>query len=130
MTAFETRARKLLEESVDHLDGRARSRLIQARSAAVAELADTSAFPRLRQRWWLPAGGIAAVALVIAVWFVPGRDPDPILQTDTYAGETILSVDDIEIMAAESLELLEELEFYAWLDSEAVVQPVTGSGTG
>ncbi len=66
VTDFERNARKMLEESVLRIDARTRSRLNQARHAAL----EAAAAPR--RSWWrsftlMPAAGAAAAALLVAV---------------------------------------------------------------
>lgn len=105
---LEERSRTLLEDSVEHLDARTRSRLTQARSAALDELKQSHA---TRARWfWAPAGGIAAVAaaaILISVWSGGTR-------TSPEAGG--LPLEDFDIVAeGEPLEMLQDVEFYAWL---------------
>jgi hypothetical protein len=103
----EQRSRELFEESVGRLDARTRSRLNQARQQALSELNKGTS-----RRYWLaaPLGGLAA-AVVIAVVMVTGRQtngPSP----DSAA----LPLDDFDIVAdADSLELLQDVEFYSWL---------------
>jgi hypothetical protein len=99
---LERRAQALFEDSVERLDARTRSKLTQARNRALDEVKQGAT-----RRWiWAPAGGFA-VAAVIAVGVVlwPGRGPQP---------EAV--VEDLEI-AAES-DLLQDVEFYAWLDEQ------------
>jgi hypothetical protein len=113
-TPVEDRAKDLFDESVDALDGRTRSALTQARHAALVELEG-----RKRQgawRIWGPLSGIVAAALVIAVVF------GPVWTTMQQAQESgAMPFEDFDIVAdAENLELLEDLDFYAWLDSEAL----------
>ncbi len=62
---FEDRLRAALDESVAHLDGRVRSRLTQARHAALDEMQRRSR----RAAWWRPAVPVAAfgAAAVIAI---------------------------------------------------------------
>jgi hypothetical protein len=104
-TSLEDKSQQLLRDSAENLDGSTRSRLTQARHAALAELTSGKS---QRIRWMLPAG--AAAAGVLAVAMLSNRAP----VTHT---ETLAVVDDIEIMTAEdSLEMYENLEFYAWLD--------------
>ena len=58
---FEKRTQEVLEESAGRLDGRTRSRLTQARHAALAQLAQPA------RHWWrayVPAGAAAAVAVL------------------------------------------------------------------
>jgi len=104
--------RRELDGHADALDAATRSRLNRARQSALMEGA--------RPRWswsarplrvWLPAGAAAALALALA--FHPtmlergGQEPA------VSAG----APDDLElIQEAESLELYEDQEFYAWLD--------------
>src|SRR5690242_14091171 len=108
---FEKRAKEVLEESTARLDGRTRSRLTQARHAALAELA------RPERHWWrtyVPAGAAAAVA-VLAVVILSGRPGGP-------AAPPVSPVDDLELLAdAEAQELVddgEDLEFYEWAAGE------------
>lgn len=122
-TEFETRARSLLLESAEDLDGHTRSRLTQARHAALAQLEPTASGRAGFSRWLLPAGSVAAAALVAVIWF--GN-----LQPDAISLQAANSpMDDIELMAgAENFELIEELEFYAWLESEAVLSATGETG--
>jgi hypothetical protein len=108
---MEERAKAAFDESVDNLDGRTRSALTQARYAAVEELAGD----KHSRAWkvWGPLSGVAAAALVLAVMFGP-------MWTTTQApqGGGAMPLEDFDIVAdAENLELLEDLDFYAWLDS-------------
>ena len=103
---LEQRAKALFEESVDRIDARTRSKLTQARYAALDEIKKGST------QWrWLraPVGGLAAVALVAVV----------IVTWQGYRGpsEPAVPLDDFDIVAdAENLEMLQDVEFYAWLD--------------
>ena len=130
---FVARARDVLLEGVDSLDGRTRSRLTQARQAAIAQLDSGSSRPAiLPGRWLAPAGGLAAAVLVAALWLSGTAwvetSPQSAGSTVAVAGSPL---DDIAIMAdAESLELLEEIEFYAWLDAESSLAPAAGGGIG
>jgi hypothetical protein len=105
-TPLEDRAKALFDESVGQLDGRTRSALTQARNAALAE-----AGARRAWRVWGPLTGVAAAAVFIAVVF------GPIWTSLTPANETAMPIEDFDILAdADNLELLENLEFYSWLD--------------
>ncbi len=103
---FQKRAQALFEDSVERLDARTRSRLTQARNRALDEVKQGA-----KLRWiWAPAGGFA-VAVVIAVGVVlwPGRTPQP----------GAAAIEDLEIVAdSDNLELLRDVEFYAWLDEQ------------
>jgi hypothetical protein len=109
-TPLEDRAKALFSESVGNLDGRTRSELTQARHAALAEM--EGAKRKGAWRFWGPMSGVVAAALVIAVVF------GPIWTTMRPSPESAMPFEDFDIVAdAENLELLENLEFYAWLDS-------------
>ena len=108
---FARRTRELLQESVANLDGATRSRLTQARYAALREAAAGYARSPLWQRW-LPAGAIATA--VLAVLIVAGQQRTPPLQAS--AG---VPGDDIELLAdADGLALAQEADddydFYEW----------------
>ena len=105
--AFVEQAKKHFDESVANLDGATRSRLNQGRQAALAELGTGG------RRWvqWVPAAGVAAAA-VFAVVLWTGSPPVDDLTPPTASA-------DIEILLTEdSFEMLEDLEFYSWIDLE------------
>ncbi len=101
-------ARRLFDESVEGLDANALSRLNRGRHEALAELG--SGRTVMRPSRWVPAAGVAAaaVAVVVVMRGPAGVDvvPEPVTVTD------------FEILLDEqSLEMLEDLEFYSWLES-------------
>lgn len=103
---IETRARELFDESVEAVDFATRSRLTQARQAALAELDR----PRIRVAQWLPAAAAATVAAIaVAVWMPQERNADA----------TVAAADDFELLTlGEDLDMLgEDVEFYAWATS-------------
>ena len=114
-TPLEQRSRKLFDESLGNIDMRVRSRLNQARHAALA-----AARPRARFLG-LPlatsAAGLCAVALLgVAVWTgVPsGFRPIPL-------SESAASFEDLDIVASteesssDTLEMLQDdADFYDW----------------
>jgi anti-sigma-K factor RskA len=108
--AFEQRASAMLGDSVTRVNARVRSRLNQARQAAVEEIAAS------RRSFWrgpalMPATGAVAAAVLVAL-----------LLTVHYRGERTLptgdgqAIDDIEMLAdTEGLDLVEnEGSFYEW----------------
>lgn len=102
---FVASAKQLFDQSVVSLDGEARSRLTRSRHAALAA-AGAAGIPRGR---WLPAAGVAAVAGAALVVWSGGFLVD---EADLPNG-----VSDVEILLTqESLEMLEELEFYSWME--------------
>ena len=105
---LEHKARALFEDSVERLDARTRSKLTQARNRALDEVKKGAA----RRRWiWAPAGGFALAAVVaVGVVLWSGRTaPQP----------GAAALEDLEIVAdSDNLELLQDVEFYAWLDEQ------------
>ena len=106
------RIRQQLDHSVESLDGETRSRLTSARSHAL----DAG---RSRSRpAWLSAGGLAlASALIIAVVVGNLQPPGP---EGALLVELLEDGQDLELVSTiENLELLEDLEFYYWLEEGA-----------
>ena len=111
---FEKRTQEVLDESAGRLDGRTRSRLTQARHAALAQLAQPE------RHWWrayVPAGAAAAVAvLAVVIWSgqPPGTSSTPLAASP---------VEDLELLAdADAQDFVDEgedLEFYEWAAGEA-----------
>ncbi len=102
---FSRQAREAFDASVDRLDAATLSKLNQGRHAALAEL-DRPV--RQWARWGVPATGVAA-AVAIAVM---------VLQSPAPVNELPTAVTDMEILLGEdSIEMLEELEFYSWIDT-------------
>ena len=103
--AFVEKASQLFDASVDGLDGETRSKLNRGRQAALAELQTGG------RRWtqWVPAGGVAVAAVAaLIVWSMSLQVPE--LDAPGVAS-------DMEILLTEdSLEMLEDLEFYSWID--------------
>jgi hypothetical protein len=116
-TELERRSKALFDESVEGLSGNIRSKLTQARHAALAE----AGTHRSSRRVWLPAAGLATAAAITAFVVVPQ------LRQERAMPESVASADDMAILLnSDDLELLEDIEFYAWLDSDGDAQP-TGS---
>lgn len=120
MDDIEERARAVFDESLERIDGATRSRLTQARHAALAELER----PRARLASWLPAAALAGAAvLAVVLWLQPGRPGQP--SAPVLAGS---AVEDLELLTAgDDLDMLEEdVEFYAWAASTVAA----GNGIG
>ena len=106
---LERKSRALFDDSVERLDAHTRSQLTQARNRALDEV-KTGA---LRRRWiWAPAGGVALAAIVAVALSWSGLRPS------AEPGDSAL--EDIDIVAdSENLDMLEDVEFYMWLDDAA-----------
>jgi len=124
--ALEERSRALFQESVDRLDMRTRSRLTQARHAAL-EAAD-----RVRHRSWLlrmpvltsAAGVTAAAVLGVALW-IGGP-----LAHHGAAADNQSTFEDLDIVASsdegsgDAMEMLQDdIDFYDWADKAAGSDP-------
>lgn len=117
-SAFEARSRQLFQVSVDRLDLRLRSRLTQARHAALGAAAASARPWSFRRSARAPAGVAAAVLLGAALWFVlPAHNPrmaadQPSLEDLDRVASTGDSADSIEM-------LQNDLDFYDFADEAA-----------
>ncbi len=105
--AFEARTKAAFDADVGALDAATQSRLTQARVRALAELAP-------RRPWGLrsllPVGAAAAAALAAWIALVPHAPNQPVQPA---------ALGDLDVLtAAEDLQLIEELEFFAWLEAQ------------
>lgn len=105
---FAEQAKTLFDSSVDRLDAATLSRLNQGRHAALEELQKT----RSAGQWvrWIPATGVAAVAIVTVMVM---RGPEP----GELSIEPVTAADFEMLLEDESLEMLQDLEFYSWLEA-------------
>ena len=105
-TPFERRSKAAFDESVDNLSGEVRSRLTQARHRALEE----AAAPRFSRRLWLPAAGLTAAALAAVVVIAPRVMQERAMPESFAAEDLALLLND------DDLELIENMEFYAWVE--------------
>ena len=113
---FERRTQAVLGESVTRTSGRVRSRLNQARHAALAEIES-----RRRSFWrtpsfMAPAGGVAAAAVLAVLFVHHGGDHGLATNVGGQAG-----YEDIELLSdRDGLDLLENWDgsFYEWAASQ------------
>lgn len=125
---FERRARERLVASADALDGRTRSRLTQARNAALAEL-QTSTAPRFRvPGFWLPAGALACAAVLAVMVWVGG----PAQQGAATVARSVVAqpggtAEDLAILASNDAEMYaEDPDFYEWAGSDDASEATRG----
>jgi hypothetical protein len=112
MTEFERHARGLLEESVLRIDGRVRSRLNQARHAAIEQASRRPSF--WRRLSLMPAASAVAAAVLVAF----------VLWPHSHKGEAVLTesghtAEDLDLLAdSDALDLVSEETdggaFYEW----------------
>ena len=123
--AFEMRSRALFQDSVDGLDMRIRSRLTQARSAAIEAA-------RVRRPWfarwetWTPAAGVTAAAVLGAFLWLGS----PLGQHAVTLADGQSNLEDLEIVAStdegsgDTLDMLQDdIEFYDWAEKTATTEP-------
>ena len=109
---FAAGAKTLFDDSVDSLDAERLSKLNQARQRALGELERGPEY--LRWQRLVPAGGAVAAAAVVGVMLLGPDESGVDLPLAPTTAET-----DFELLINEdSLEMLEDLEFYSWLSTE------------
>ena len=120
--AFELRSRALFQDSVDGLDMRIRSRLTQARSAALEAT-------HRRRPWvfgwkmWMPAAGVTAAALLgLGLWVGSPATH----QAATMADAQSNNFEDLDLVAstdegsADAMDMLQDdIDFYDFADKAA-----------
>ena len=111
LSAFEQRARTLLRDSAQNLDGATRARLTQARAAAIAQRETRSGW--FNFRYLAPAGALTA-AVLVAMLLVDRQEGPGV---NAPAGSALY---DLELLAdVDAFELSQEtdLEFIEWAAS-------------
>ena len=106
--ALEKRAREVLRASVDDVPPEVAERLVAMRRAAVQELEERSSSQWQTPWFWAPAGATAIVVLTLGLFLYTGNTPGPMFN----------DLDEAQLAAAQDMELLEELEFLAWMEEE------------
>jgi hypothetical protein len=122
MNDFEDRSRALFQDSVDGLDMRVRSRLTQARHAALEAAAASGRRPWfLRTSLWAPTVGMSAAMLLgVSLWL-----GTPLGHHGIKAADTPLSLEDLDMVASsdgsgDALDMMQDdLEFYDFADKAA-----------
>jgi ferric-dicitrate binding protein FerR (iron transport regulator) len=126
---FETRTRELLEGSVQRVDGRIRSRLNQARHAAVEEATRRRA-SLWRRSTLMPAAGAVAAALLVAFFLWP----------HSHSGDSLTAVnsgragmEDLDLLAdSDALDLVSDEtdtgQFYEWAVDQADSNEASSTG--
>jgi hypothetical protein len=122
--AFERRAKEAFDRSVREIDGKTRSRLADARRAALEQIDRRQSRPGWT--WSLaPAGAVAASALVVAVL---------LWQNGTRPDLGPAAFQDIEILLGDEgleIEMLDqEIEFYAWLEEQPELKSPAATDDG
>ncbi len=106
---FEQQVRDVLEESVSRIDDTTLGQLAAARCRALDPVERQRGFGR----WFLPAAGALAAAMLLVLVFYWGGRP----QYQQAAGDYLLDAEIID--SPENLELLQDMDFYVWLTEES-----------
>lgn len=112
---LERKARSVFELSVAELDGGTRARLTRARLNALGSLDERRRSELARPRAWLAAVAAGAAAVSFA-WLLSHGGSDAPRQS---AQVVAASPDGELLLDDEELDMLEDLEFYTWLDEQA-----------
>ena len=117
---LEAHSRLLFHDSVDALDMRVRSRLTQARHAALAAAAARKPW-FLRLRVWTPAAGVTAAALLGAtLWFGMPHTNHNGMSADQPNLEDLDMVASSDEGSGDAMEMLQnDLDFYDFADKAA-----------
>ena len=107
---FLHRVRAQLDAGTDNMDAQTRSRLSQVRYRALHREESFSGW----RTTLVPAGVFAAALTTMVIFGSAGPQP-----------EVVPGFDDLELLSAADFDLLDELEFYEWLDALAVEQSDT-----
>ena len=99
---FDNKAKDLLDKHVDGLDAATLSKLHQARNQALESAGKRVGLPAYSG--WVGAGAMAASLVVGVVYFNQQPPPLPAIYEDP-----------IQQAAAEEIELMDDLDFVAWL---------------
>jgi hypothetical protein len=124
--SFEERSRALFHDSVDGLDYALRSRLTQARNAAI-EAASASRRPWFsRFGAWKPAAGVTAAAVLGAFLWLGS----PLGQHAVTVADGQPNLEDLELVASsdegsgDAMDMLQDdIEFYDWANKAASSGP-------
>ena len=124
---FEKRTRELLADSVERVDGRIRSRLNQARHAAIEE-ATKRPSPWGRFSLMPAAGAVAAAVLVAFVLWPHSHRGDSVTE-----GGGRASVEDLDLLAdSDALDLVSDEtdtgQFYEWAVDQADSNEASSTG--
>ena len=119
--AFEMRSRALFQDSVEGLDFAVRSRLTQARSAALS--ASHRGRPWfLDWKIWTPAAGVTAAAILgVSLWIGSPIGHQPVTMADAQS-----NFEDLDLVAStdegsgDAMDMLQDdIEFYDFADKAA-----------
>ena len=124
---LEERSRTLFQDSVGNIDMRVRSRLTQARHAALEAASASRRRPLLlRASIWTPAAGVTAAAVLgVALWF-----GSPLGHHVITASDNPTAFEDLDIVASsddgsgDAMDMLQDdVDFYDWANKAGNPEP-------
>lgn len=118
-TEFARRTKQLFHGQLAQLDDVTRTKLRAARLRAVGSGAEPRAFGLMRPQW-LTAGALGALAAtLVAVWTM---SPGP--ASSKRGRFNVANSSDLELLlGSEDLDVVQNLEFYAWLEEQSDAKP-------
>ncbi len=125
-SALEDRSRQLFQDSVDALDMGVRSRLTQARHAALDAAAASARRPWFfRMGAWTPAAGVTAAALLgAALWFGSPAGNHYGMTAEQPSLEDLDMVASADESSPDAIEMLQnDLDFYDFAEKAANPEP-------
>jgi len=114
---FAERAKQLFDESVESMDSQTRSHLNRARQTALERLRPGQ--PTIVH--WVPLTGLAAAAVAAVVFWTPNPKVGDF-------GIQAMASDMEMLLTDESWEMLEDLEFYSWIELEEETNELAETG--
>ncbi len=123
--ALEQRARKAFAHSVAELDAPTLAGLTRARRRALGGLETPRPVLFAGRAPWIAAGVAAAIALSFA-WLLPDNGP----QAPQRAVPLAASPDGELLLSQDELDMIQDLDFYSWLDAQARREPPRSSDGG
>jgi hypothetical protein len=129
LDSLQRRARALFNDSVENLDMPTRSRLTQARYAALESAAARKRSWLPRKAWWTPAAGVTAAAVLGAALWLGVPSINTLGHHAVSFADAQSNLEDLDIVAAsdesgDAMEMLQDdLDFYDYADKAANPEP-------
>ena len=124
---LERYAQRMLRAGAERLDGRTRSKLTQARFAALDAVRDRREGAMLSpgtalwtgwRTWLMPVGSVAAAAVVALLFHFRGAG----------GGMSPSPLEEEVVTSGENLEMMEDLDFYEWVGSQPAEEAKDAGG--
>jgi hypothetical protein len=120
-TELTDRVGQLLEAEAENLNAPVRAQVNQARQAALDEMPAAKArlFSLAGINWGPVSAVTLAICIVVTIWVFDLSLLDPAAEQAVVSADEVLTPEDIELPLNDGgLEMIDEQDFYAWLDLE------------